>query len=155
MIKTARGLPVEISGLKLAENHPGRAVLLVRLPGDGPDDVFPISVCDLTSDEPHEVEFELIRACGRNLRGEQVDGDALFNALRARLAGLRRAGAKAYERATAGGLTANASAVVALADITDCCELLGLFVGELRSDVVELRRGKLQRTAPADKPFAV
>lgn len=66
--------------------------------------------------------------------------DEDFEALRDRLSNLhRRAGQAAYDRATAGGLTVNASAVIALADLTASAYLLGLCVAELRAAVRALR----------------
>lgn len=139
MIRLNQGTPVEIVGLKLPERSTACAVLVVRLAGDVSGDTFPYSVADLQARDPHEIERELIAACGRNLRGQIVIGDAAFQALRGRLANLRRAGQAAWDKSTTGGLTANASAVVALADITGCLDLLGLYVAELRHETASLR----------------
>jgi hypothetical protein len=141
MIRSSSGRPLEIVGLAEPEDGSTAAVLLARYAEYPLSAMEPIrhGVANMQADGPDEIEREVIAACGRNLRGQIVIGDAAFQALRGRLANLRRAGQAAWDKATTGGLTANASAVVALADITGCLDLLGLYVAELRHETASLR----------------
>lgn len=141
MIRSASGQPLQIVGICEPETNLTNAVLFARYADYPLCAMEPArhGVANMTADAPDEIERELIAACGKNLRGETVLGDAAFEALRGRLANLRRAGQAAYDRATTGGLTANASAVVALADLTASADLLGLYLAELRGDVRALR----------------
>jgi hypothetical protein len=160
VISTAAGVPVRVLDLALAEAGVARAVVKVSLVGDPPTEqhAFKYSVCDLRADGgPDEIEAAVVAACGRNLRGFVVLGDAAFQALRARTQNLRDAGRAAWEKATREGLTANASAVVALADLTACVDQLAYYVEEVRGRLANLER-RFQLAAECrddDSPLAV